>query len=544
MLTLPLSVPSSFRNALVLVIACTASLLDILNLSAVNIAVPTIAKDIDLTTSTLPWLIASYAIAFAAFLLPAGKLGDLFGYRRVFIIGLAIFGITSLINGLSPNEYMLFVFRALQGLGAACTVPNAIAIVANTFSYSEGSQRKALSAYGGSGAVGFVLGLIIGGVLAGTAGWRWIFYISALLSLAMFILAVLFLPDFAREREAEKIDFLGFFLIVGGFILLIYALSDGQWHLARDPVTLVIGVILIAAFLIWQRFSPYPLIPPAWWFRRNFAAAFVIGFVLYATFNGYIYTVTLMFQDAFGYDSLQAALYFLPAGVTAFILSNTVGYLTPLFGIQPVIIVGLLLTLGAEVGSLFFAPDIMFWKLIFPMEVVIGAGLPIVYISAQNAMIMHAPQGETGTVGAVYNTAGQLGSGVGLAIMTAIIDGVNAPDAKGLDLLPGYRGGLYAGIGLLGVNLIIAIFFIKEDRDKPEESDLEKGEPGTTPARLGSRGSETTLHGEESNDKVEKEQSPVTTSVTEPDNIEEVSDSETSSLETQKTLKCQVVETA
>jgi MFS family permease len=461
-------------NSITLITACFATCLDIMNLSAVNIAVPSIASDIDLTSSTLPWLIASYAIAFAAFLLPAGKLGDLYGYRLLYLGGLALFAITSVINAVSPNQYMLFVFRALQGLAAACTVPNAIALVANSFE-DEHARRIALSTFAGSGPIGFTIGLILGGVLTFTIGWRWIFYISAICSLVMFIMAFLYVPNFTHGESAGKVDVLGFFLVTSGFILIIYALSDGQWHLARDPVTLVIGVLLIAAFLFWETKASYPLLQPSWWRRANFAVAFAISFIHYATFMGYIYVATLMFQETFGYNALQTALYFLPMGVVAFFVANGVGYISPYTGTRILIVVGSILAAASNVGALYFSVELGFWKLIFPMHVLMCLGLPVLYVGGQNAMIVAAPPNETGTLGAVYNTAGQLGSGVGLAIMTAAIDGVNPSGATGTDAMPGYHAALYVNIALLALLAIVSAIFVKDDRRKQiKEMNLEK----------------------------------------------------------------------
>ncbi|KAG2173706.1 hypothetical protein INT43_005126 [Umbelopsis isabellina] len=469
-------------NSITLITACFATCLDIMNLSAVNIAVPSIASDIGLTSSTLPWLIASYAIAFAAFLLPAGKLGDLYGYRLLYLGGLALFAITSVINAVSPNQYMLFVFRALQGLAAACTVPNAIALVANSFE-DEHARRIALSTFAGSGPIGFCIGLVLGGVLTFTIGWRWIFYISAICSLVMFLMAFLYVPNFTHDEGAEKVDIVGFLLVTSGFILIIYALSDGQWHLARDPVTLVIGVLLIAIFLFWETKASSPLLHPSWWSRTNFAVAFAISFIHYATFMGYIYVATLMFQETFGYNALQTALYFLPMGVVAFFVANSVGYLSPYTGTRILIVIGSILAAASNVGAIFFSVELGFWKLIFPMHVLMCLGLPVLYVGGQNAMIVAAPPNETGTLGAVYNTAGQLGSGVGLAIMTAAIDGVNAPGATGTDALPGYHAALYVNVALLAILAIVSAIFIKDDRKKvnketnPERvsNDLEKG---------------------------------------------------------------------
>lgn len=470
-------------NMITLITACFATCLDIMNLSAVNIAVPSIASDIGLDTSTLPWLIASYSIAFASFLLPAGKLGDLYGYRLVYLSGMALFAVTSLINAVSPNQYVLFVFRAIQGLGAACTVPNAIALIANSYK-DEKSRGLALSTFAGAAPIGFIVGLILGGILSYTIGWRWIFYISAICSLAMFIIGFLYVPNFPRDEEAaDKVDVVGFFLVTSGFILIIYALSDGQWHLARDPVTLALGVALIAILLFWETKTDHPLLKPSWWRRPNFAIAFAISFFQYTSFVGYIYVATLMFQDAFGYNAIQTALYFLPAGIVAWFVVYAVEYLTPYTGLRNLIVIAALCGAASNIGASFYSVELGFWKLIFPMHVLMCLGLPILYVAGQNAMIVSAPPHETGTLGAVYNTAGQLGSGVGLAIMTAVINGVNAPGATGVDLLPGLRAALYVIAGLLFGLAILSAIFVKEKPKSVEDKlqsketldDLEKG---------------------------------------------------------------------
>ncbi|KAH8553242.1 major facilitator superfamily domain-containing protein [Umbelopsis sp. PMI_123] len=457
-------------NIITLITTCFASALDILNLSAVNIALPSIVVDLDLDTSTTPWLIASYAVSFAAFLLPAGKFGDLYGYRIIYLAGIIIFLVASVVNGISPNKYVLFVFRAIQGLGAACTIPNAIALVANSYE-DERPRRIALSVFGGSGPIGLTLGLILGGALSFTIGWRWIFYISAIFSFIMFILAFLYVPDFRHEGSAEKVDMLGFFLAISGFTLFIYALSDGQWYLARDPVTLVIGVILIAVFMVWQLKSSFPLIRPIWWRRQNFTGAFTVSFLRYAAFSGYIYITTLLFQDAYGYSPLQSALYYLPMGIVAFFMANSMGYITPYVGARIVMIIGSLLALSANVGLLYYSNDIGFWKLIFPMHIIMGLALPMLYVAGQNAMIATAPPSETGTLGAVYSASGQLGSAVGTALMTAVINGVNngVTDITGL---PGYHAAFYVNIGLLGISAITSALFIQNEHKSKENSEI------------------------------------------------------------------------
>ncbi|KAH8553241.1 major facilitator superfamily domain-containing protein [Umbelopsis sp. PMI_123] len=349
--------------------------------------------------------------------MPAGKLGDLYGYRIIYLAEL----------------------------------------IANSYT-GDHLRTVAISVYGGSGTVGFAIGLIFGGVLSSTIGWRWIFYVTAICSLDTSILAFLYVPDLRHEGSTEKVDVLGFLLITSGFILVIYTISDRQWHLARDPVTQVIGVLLIVAFLLWQFKATYPLVRPSWWRRQNVAVATATGFIQYAVFMGYIYVTTLMFQDAFGYTALQTSLYYIPMGISAFLVANRAGYIMPYVRQRAIMIIAALMIMGTNIGALFYSTEIGFWKLIFPVQLLMAAGLPLDFVGGQNALLASAPPSEPGTLGAVYNTASQLGSGVGSAIMTAVVNGVNKNGAKDINGLPGYHAAYYVNIGLLAFCVVICAY--------------------------------------------------------------------------------------
>ncbi|CAO3689841.1 unnamed protein product [Umbelopsis ramanniana] len=228
--------------------------------------------------------------------------------------------------------------------------------------------------------------------------------------------------------------------------------------------------------MAWQFKATYPLLRPSWWRRPNFAGAFWIGFFNYASFMGYCYVTALLFQESFGYSALKTALYFLPMGIVAFIGANLVGFITPYTGYRSLLIVGTLLALGGNVGSLYYSED-SFWRLIFPMMILMGLGLPLPYVGGQNAMIATAPPSEAGTLGAVYTTAGQLGAAVGLATLTAVSNGVNHNDATGVASIPGYHAAYYVNIAFLAVQAIITLVFIRGNAKPSSEpsSVLEKG---------------------------------------------------------------------
>jgi hypothetical protein len=229
---------------------------------------------------------------------------------------------------------------------------------------------------------------------------------------------------------------------------------------------------------------------------------------------GYIYVTTLLFQDSFGYSALQTALYYLPMGIVAFFSANLVGFITPYTGYRSLLIFGTLLALGGNIGSLYYTED-SFWRLIFPMMFILGLGQPLPYVGGQNAMIATAPPSEAGTLGAVYTTAGQLGAAVGLAILTAVSNGVNHNGATGAASIPGYHAAYYANIAFLAVQAVLALVFIKGNA-KPV-SDLEEGRIDSD-----NKSSDTLQDLEKSKCKIEEIESPVKETSDSPDSASTV----------------------
>src|SRR4051812_40583940 len=244
----------------ILAVVATAFFMTILDVSIVNVALPSIAKDLNFSQENLQWVITAYAIAFGGFLLLGGRAADLIGRRRVFIVGVALFTLASLVCGLAQNEAMLIASRAIQGLGAAIISPAALSIVMTTF--EEGAERnKALGIWGALGGAGAAVGVLLGGVLTKYFGWEWIFFINVPVGVLAFVLA----PRFVRESRSEQRtspDIGGAVTVTGGLALLVYAISqapDHGWGSSWTIVRLVASAALLVAFVVIESRARHPL---------------------------------------------------------------------------------------------------------------------------------------------------------------------------------------------------------------------------------------------------------------------------------------------
>lgn len=491
---LPIKLPTKVAKIVTLTLACLAQFLDIYNLSAINIALPDIGKSLNFTsTSDLQWLISGYALVFAAFLLAFGRLGDQVGHRRIFMAGLLWLGIFSLVNALATSPIMLIISRALAGIGAAASVPNAVALITTTFT-EEKEKSLALSMFGAVGACGFVLGVIISGIVVGTLGWRWIFWISFILCIFTLIMTFIFVPSHNEHRDPNsKTDWPGVILSVVGLILIVFCLSDGQWGHGKvlDPVLLVVGVGFLVAFVWVEGKVEQPLMPLRYWRDSNFAACFLVSFVVYIGFQGFFFVITLLYQNLAGLNAIQTAIRYLPTGILGMLLCNATGWLIPRTGTKPLMVVGFLFAIASFILAIFIAPNQSYWSIGFPAFILFALGLPITWTAAQNAMIAPAPADESGTIGGLFNVASQVGSGLGTAIITAVIQGtlggdpsatapgstIKDPDA----LLHAYRAGLETGLAFLILGLIVSLIWVKNTKavkkeGEDEGADLEKGQ--------------------------------------------------------------------
>ncbi|KPM44220.1 hypothetical protein AK830_g2358 [Neonectria ditissima] len=456
---------ASTRGAVILLCTCGAQLMDNVFMTGVNIALPAIQKDFNVPNGDLQWLISAYTLTFGGFLLLSGVLADRYGRRLIFCAGMALLSIWTLADGVATSFIQLAIFRALQGIGAAVTVPSAVGIISNYFVAKD--RTLALTIFGAAGAVGFCLGLIFGGFLTSSLGWRYVFYVSTCVTGLLGILGWFVLPkDRVDGQTRPKLDFAGAGLSTAGLILLSFVLSSGGeygWGKAFVIVLLVLSVLLIVFFTFVEKKVPNPIMPLSLWKLDNFAALWIGGFVSYGGYQTTIYFTTLIAQEVNQLSAGQTALRFLPMGCTGFIVSLSMSRLLENCNTKALLVTGMAICAIAPVPSaLMKEGDINFWKHVFPTTIVGVAGTTIVYCTITVVLLDSVPTNVKSLCGGMINTAFQIGSGVGLALASAIVQAVDT--RKGHSMLQQYCTGLWCCVGLAGIGMVASGVGIKNSR--------------------------------------------------------------------------------
>src|SRR6266571_7768633 len=328
----------------ILAVVATAFFMTILDVSIVNVALPSIARSLHFSRENLQWVITAYSIAFGGFLLLAGRAADLLGRRRVFVVGVALFTIASLVCGLAQSEGMLIGARAVQGLGGAIITPAALSIVMTSF--EEGADRnKALGIWGALGGSGAAVGVLAGGILTKYLGWQWIFFVNVPVGALVFGLTYPFVPESKADLGHRRFDAAGAFTVTGGLALLVYAISkapDVGWGSARTILLLIVSVAILAAFTAIELRSRAPLMPFRIFRIRSLLAANVVGFLLGAVIFANFLVLTLYVQQVLGWSALKTGVTFLATAGTTVLWAGVAQALTTRFSARPVIVAGLL----------------------------------------------------------------------------------------------------------------------------------------------------------------------------------------------------------
>ncbi|KAI1085896.1 major facilitator superfamily transporter [Whalleya microplaca] len=431
--------PAEYENGL-------GQLMDNVFMTGVNIALPAIQRDFDIRGSELQWLISAYTLTFGGFLLLSGVLADRFGRKLIFCCGMALLSVWTLADGLASSFIQLAIFRALQGIGAAMTVPSAVGIISNYFIATD--RTVALTIFGAAGAIGFCLGLIFGGFLTSSLGWRYIFYVAFCVTSTLGIFGWICLPkDRIEGHTRPKLDFAGAGLSTAGLILLSFVLSSGGeygWGKAFIIALLIVSILMIGVFTYVEKKVPNPIMPLSLWKLENFAALWIGGFVMYGGYQTTIYYTTLIAQEINQLSAGQTALYFLPMGATGFAFSLSMSRMLDYFNTKHLLVAGMAICAVAPIPSALMKDgDIDFWRHIFPTTVIGVAGTTIVYCTITVVLLASVPVNVKSLCGGMINTAFQIGSGVGLALASAIVQAIDTN--KGHSRLQQYGTGLVSG---------------------------------------------------------------------------------------------------
>jgi len=457
-------------SALALIV--TAQFMVILDVAIVNVALPSIKSDLHFSQTNLQWVISAYAILFGGALLLGGRLADLLGRRRLFVAGLALFAVSSLLCGLAWSEGSLIAFRALQGLGGAMLAPAALSLLMTTF--AEGRERNlALGIYGAASGSGAAVGVLLGGLLTSYLSWSWIFFINVPVGVAAIALTPLLLQESRADLAQRHFDFPGAASITAGLMLLVYATtratSDG-WGAGTTLALLGGAAALVLTFLVIELRSRSPLLPLRIFRLRTLTAAnaamAIVGSVAFSEF----FLLTLYLQDVLHYSAVQSGVAFTGFALAVVVISNVAQVVVGRFGVRPTLTAGLLAS-ALSVAWLTRLPvnGHYFWDL-FPAFVLGGAGMGLSFVPVTIASLTGVERSDAGVASGLINTSRQMGGAIGLAAVSAIAAtstsnyvqthaAVTASSAVALD--HGFQTGLYVLTGLLVLGALIAVTLIK-----------------------------------------------------------------------------------
>jgi EmrB/QacA subfamily drug resistance transporter len=412
------------RKTWTLILCCIAQFMVILDVSVVNVALPSIRADLHFTGTELQWVVNAYALTFAGFLLLGGRAADLLGRRRMLVIGLFAFAATSLVGGLAQTKEVLTGARALQGLSGAVVAPATLSVLTSTF--TEGAERnRALGAWGAMGGAGGAAGVLLGGILTETLSWRWILFINIPIGVLAGLAALHYIAESRRDDAARRsFDLSGAVTVTLGLVVLVYGIVRTDhygWGSAHTLVTLAIGLGLIALFLVIEgRLAKAPLVPLRVFKSRQLSAANIVMFTLGASSFAMWYFVSLYLQEVRGLSPIQTGFAILPMALSVAVGAQIAGKGTARFGAGPLLALGMAFV---GLGMLLFGRAPIggsFGIEVLPAEIItaLGVGLAFVPVTIA-AMAGSAPQ-EAGLASGLVNTARQIGGSLGLAILATI----------------------------------------------------------------------------------------------------------------------------
>jgi EmrB/QacA subfamily drug resistance transporter len=410
------------RRWLALAVVGTAFFMTILDVSIVNVALPTIGKDLDFSRENLQWVVTAYALTFGGFLLLGGRAADLLGRRRVFMVGVVLFSLASLTCGLANTEGVLIASRAVQGVGGAIISPAALSIVSATF--TEGAERnKALGIWGALGGSGAAVGVLLGGILTKYAGWEWIFFVNVPVGAIVLVVA----PRIVRESRVatteRHFDPLGAVTITGGLALLVYTLSRAPfvgWGTARTIGLLVVAFALIGAFLVIERTVAQPLMPFHIFRVRTVAGANVVAALLGAVIFANFFVLTLYVQTVLGFSALRAGVTFLATAGTAVIAAGVAQALVTRVGVKPILSLGLALLTAAMVWYTQIPVDGSYVSDLLPGYLLVGVGIAFSFVPVTIAALAGVEEREAGLASGLINTSQQIGGAIGVALASTV----------------------------------------------------------------------------------------------------------------------------
>lgn len=463
----------------ILMLLALAQFMVVLDISIVNVALPSIARDLNFAAGDLQWVITAYTLTFGGFLLLGGRMADIYGRRKVFIGAVAAFALASLLCGIAQSDTQLILARALQGLAGAIMSPAALSIVLTAF--AEGKERnKAMGVWAGVSAGGAAVGVLLGGVLTQYLNWRWNFFVNVPLGIGVVLAALRLLPHHIGEENVKlKLDLPGATLATAGLMSLVYGFSRAPaqgWDSSTVWAFITAGVVLFGIFIWNERRTAQPLMPLSLFKIRSVLGANLAFLAIACTLFSMFFFVTLYIQIVLGYTPVKSGVSMLPVtfviAITSAVVSNLVGKI----GYKPPMVAGpLVLAAGLFVLSITMKVGGDYWHNVFPGLAVCALGMGLTFVSGTLAATAGVPKRLSGIASGVLNTSQQVGGSLGLAILSAVAFSTISADLAANNSLAesqvhGYVSGLRVGILLAALGAVAVVLLVKNRKVDAKEA--------------------------------------------------------------------------
>src|SRR4051812_34228715 len=480
---------SSTNKWLAMALLAAAQFVVVLDASIVNVALPSIGRDLHFSQDDLSWVVNAYVLVFGGFLLLGGRLADLLGRRRLFIVGLILFAAASLAGGLAQSEAWLISARAVQGLGAALLSPAALSLV--TVLFAEGSERnKAMGVWGAVAGSGGAVGVLLGGMLTEWAGWEWVLFVNVPIGVIAALLAPRLLAESRNEGE-RHFDVAGAVTITAGLSLLVYALVDANsagWGSTQTIGLSALAVALIGSFYVIERRQEAPLVPFPGIFRiRTITGINVSAVLVAASLFSMFFFISLYMQNVLGFSALEAGLAYLPLAVGIIITAGASAGLVTRFGFKPVLVSGLVIT---AIGLVWFgqvSPDGSYVADVLFPSLLAAVGLGLAFVSMTVGAVSGVEPHEAGLASGLINTSQQIGGALGLAILATVansrIDDLAATGTpQNVALTEGFQSAFLVGAGIAVVGAVLAMVLVSGKASREHAAAAQRGEIEPVPA--------------------------------------------------------------
>jgi EmrB/QacA subfamily drug resistance transporter len=465
------------RRWLALALLAVAQFVVVLDASIMNIALPSIGTELEVSQESLSWIINGYVLTFGGFLLLGGRLADLLGRRRVFVTGLVLFAAASLVGGLASSSSQLIAARAVQGLGGALLAPAALSILTTIF--AAGAERnKALGVWGAVAGSGGAAGVLLGGVITDALGWEWVLFINVPIGIVAALLSFRLIAESRAEVEHRSFDLPGAATVTAGLTAAVYGIVEAEsagWTSTQTLGVFAAAAVLLSSFVVIERRALAPLVPFGIFRLRTVSGANMTMFLVGAAMFGLFYFLSLSMQQVLGYSALEAGLAQLPLAGVLVLAAGIVAPLVTRMGSKPVTLAGLVIF---AIGLAWFSrmpADADFVADLLGPSLVVAVGLAATFVSLTVSAVEGITDAESGLASGLINTSQQIGGALGLAVLTAVAtsrtESVAGEVVPAVALNEGFQAGLLVAAGIVAAAAVLSAVFARGSRPAPVKED-------------------------------------------------------------------------